>query len=124
MEGISIRGAASTRNSTVGRLRRNVPGMTSAMAAAGSTRAAANVGAKVMDVWRDFVARRWNPETRFLNLEVSLSAGLLLMNAVVLMKMTVAYFSPCWMIQNYQSIGCFRLGRRGRASEKHPSCSS
>lgn len=24
---------------------------------------------KVMDVWRDFVNRRWNPETRFLNLE-------------------------------------------------------
>lgn len=83
MEGISIRGAASTRNSTVGRLRRNVPGMAST--AAGSTRAA-NVGMKVMDVWRDFVNRRWNPETRFLNLEVSLSAGLLLMNTAVLIN--------------------------------------
>ncbi|KAL4064487.1 hypothetical protein J3A83DRAFT_4360985 [Scleroderma citrinum] len=67
MEGISIRGAASARNSTVGRLRRNVPGMTSTSTA--STTRASNSGVKVMDVWRDFVNRRWNPETRFLNLE-------------------------------------------------------
>ncbi|KIK98414.1 hypothetical protein PAXRUDRAFT_823890 [Paxillus rubicundulus Ve08.2h10] len=27
------------------------------------------VGVKIVDVWRGFVNRRWNPETRFLNLE-------------------------------------------------------
>ncbi|KAG6331184.1 hypothetical protein ID866_7905 [Astraeus odoratus] len=68
MGGISIRGAASARNSTVGRLRRNVPGMSSTSTASGGSRVA-TTGVKAVDVWRDFVNRRWNPETRFLNLE-------------------------------------------------------
>ncbi|KAI6108192.1 hypothetical protein F5141DRAFT_1203576 [Pisolithus sp. B1] len=68
LDGISIRGAASARNSTVGRLRRNVPGMASASAAAAGGRVA-TVAVKAVDIWRDFVNRRWNPETRFLNLE-------------------------------------------------------
>ena len=75
MEDISTRGAASARDSTVGRFPRNVPGMASATS-----------GLKVMNVWRAFFNRGWNPETRFMNLEVSLDTGLLLMNAVVLMK--------------------------------------
>jgi hypothetical protein len=37
----------------------------------GAASRVATVGVKVLDVWRDFVNRRWNPETRFLNLEVS-----------------------------------------------------
>jgi hypothetical protein len=41
----------------------------------GATRAASArvgvMGTKVLDVWRDFVNRRWNAEARFLNLEVS-----------------------------------------------------
>ena len=74
MEDISICGAASARDSTVGRFPRNVPGMASATS-----------GLKVMNVWRAFFNRGWNPETRFMNLEVSLDTGLL-MNAVVLMK--------------------------------------
>ncbi|KAI6120024.1 hypothetical protein EDD16DRAFT_1578909 [Pisolithus croceorrhizus] len=68
LDGISIRGAASARNSTVGRLRRNVPGMASVSAAAAGGRVA-TVAVKAVDIWRDFVNRRWNPETRFLNLE-------------------------------------------------------
>ncbi|KAI6155073.1 hypothetical protein BKA82DRAFT_996758 [Pisolithus tinctorius] len=67
IEGIPIRGAASARNSTVGRLRRNVPGIASVSAAAGGR--VATVAVKAVDIWRDFVKRRWNPETRFLNLE-------------------------------------------------------
>ncbi|KIJ12778.1 hypothetical protein PAXINDRAFT_170982 [Paxillus involutus ATCC 200175] len=35
----------------------------------GAASRVATVGVKVLDVWRDFVNRRWNPETRFLNLE-------------------------------------------------------
>ena len=75
MEGISTRGAASASDLTVERFPRNIPGMMSATS-----------GLKVMDTWRAFVNWRWNPETRFMNLEVSLDTGLLLMNVVVLMK--------------------------------------
>lgn len=52
----------------MGRLRRNVPGMASVSAAAAGGRVA-TVAVKAVDIWRDFVNRRWNPETRFLNLE-------------------------------------------------------
>lgn len=37
-----------------------------------------SLGTKVLDVWRDFVNRRWNAEARFLNLEVSHSFRLIL----------------------------------------------
>jgi nuclear RNA export factor len=59
---LTIRGA-----STVGRLRRNV--VTTAVAGAPSKAHAVPV--KAVEVWREFVNRRWNPESRFLNLEVS-----------------------------------------------------
>ncbi|KAG9314828.1 hypothetical protein JVU11DRAFT_3922 [Chiua virens] len=65
MEGISIRGASSTRNPTVGRLRRNAVAATSV---AGSGRVP-TVGVKTIDVWRHFVNKRWNPNAQFLNLE-------------------------------------------------------
>ncbi|KAF9223914.1 NTF2-like protein [Gyrodon lividus] len=63
--GLSIRGASSARNPTVGRLRRNAITATSVT---GGGRVA-TVGVKTVDVWREFVNRRWNPEARFLNLE-------------------------------------------------------
>lgn len=62
-DALTIRGA-----STVGRLRRNVV----TTAGTGVTHGKAHsVPVKAIEVWRDFVNRRWNPETRFLNLEVS-----------------------------------------------------
>ncbi|KIJ67053.1 hypothetical protein HYDPIDRAFT_128640 [Hydnomerulius pinastri MD-312] len=66
MEGISIRGASSARNPTVGRLRRNA---VAAASGSGGVGRAATVGVKSVDVWRNFVHRRWNAEARFLNLE-------------------------------------------------------
>ena len=66
LEGISIRGASSARN-PVGRIRRNAITATSVT---GSERVPA-VGGKVIDVWKHFVNRRWNPDAQFLNLEVS-----------------------------------------------------
>lgn len=33
------------------------------------------VNTKALDVWRDFVNRRWNADARFLNLEVSMRPG-------------------------------------------------
>lgn len=67
MEGISIRGASSTRNPTVGRLRRNALTTTSVT----DSGRVPTVGTKTIDVWRHFVHRRWNAEAQFLNLEVS-----------------------------------------------------
>ncbi|KZT07659.1 NTF2-like protein [Laetiporus sulphureus 93-53] len=55
-ESLAIRGAA---RGTVGRLRRN----------AISSGDATLVERKVVDLWREFVNRRWNPEARYLNLE-------------------------------------------------------
>lgn len=66
MEGISIRGASSTRNLTVGRIRRNAVTTTSVTGGGRVT----TEGTKTIDVWRHFVNRRWNPEAQFLNLEV------------------------------------------------------
>lgn len=72
MEGISIRGASGARNPTVGRLRRNALTTTSVT----DSGRVPTVGTKTLDVWRHFVNRRWNPDARFLNLEVS-STGVL-----------------------------------------------
>ncbi|KAJ8589738.1 NTF2-like protein [Rhizopogon salebrosus TDB-379] len=57
----TIRGA-----STVGRLRRNA--ITAAVAGVPPGKAH-SVQVKAVEVWREFVNRRWDPETRFLNLE-------------------------------------------------------
>ncbi|KAF9231003.1 hypothetical protein BU15DRAFT_91000 [Melanogaster broomeanus] len=64
-DGLAIRGASSARNPTMGRLRRNAVTTTSVT----NFGRAATVGVKAIDVWRDFVNRRWNAEARFLNLE-------------------------------------------------------
>ncbi|KAG1843532.1 hypothetical protein C8R48DRAFT_736712 [Suillus tomentosus] len=57
---LTIRGA-----STVGRLRRNAV----TAAGAGVAPSKAHTPMKAVEVWKDFVNRRWNPESRFLNLE-------------------------------------------------------
>ncbi|KAH7884498.1 hypothetical protein F5I97DRAFT_1812991 [Phlebopus sp. FC_14] len=64
VENLSIRGASNARNTTVGRLRRNAL----AHSATGGGRTV-TVGVKAIDVWREFVNRRYSSETRFLNLE-------------------------------------------------------
>ncbi|GJE96575.1 NTF2-like protein [Phanerochaete sordida] len=56
-DGLSIRGAS--KGSAGGRVRRN------AISLNGSSR----TGAQVVELWREFVKRRWNAEARFLNLE-------------------------------------------------------
>lgn len=58
---LTIRGA-----STVGRLRRNAVSAAVAGVAPGKAHTAP---VKAVEVWKDFVNRRWNPELRFLNLE-------------------------------------------------------
>jgi nuclear RNA export factor len=62
--GLSIRGASKTA-STVGRLRRNAISLNGDNATRGS---------KAIEQWREFVNRRWQPEARFLNLEVRASS--------------------------------------------------
>lgn len=109
MEGISIRGASSGRNPTVGRIRRNAVTATS-MAGSGKL---PTVGVKVIDVWRDFVNRRWNSEAQFLNLEVS-DLACCHMSARNL-KCATLRGSPCWTIRNLRNMGFCRqvhLGRR------------
>lgn len=66
-ESMSIRGA-----SKLPRLRRNAisSGTPEGISRAASARVS-TMGTKVLDIWRDFVNRRWNAEARFLNLEVS-----------------------------------------------------
>lgn len=64
---LSIRGAA--RPTAVGRIRRN------ALSLPGSARPntpPVSMTVKALDVWREFVKKRWNRESRFLDLEVSL----------------------------------------------------
>ncbi|EGN98717.1 hypothetical protein SERLA73DRAFT_181326 [Serpula lacrymans var. lacrymans S7.3] len=69
-EGLAIRGAS--RPTTMGRLRRNAvstaPGGNPGNMVSSSGRIA-TVAVKAVDIWREFVNRRWNPEARFLNLE-------------------------------------------------------
>ncbi|KAI0322537.1 hypothetical protein OF83DRAFT_647408 [Amylostereum chailletii] len=62
-EPLSIRGAA--RPTTAGRLRRNAISVNGVKPALG-TRVALG---KPVDIWRQFVQKRFNPELRFLNLE-------------------------------------------------------
>ncbi|KAF8434089.1 hypothetical protein L210DRAFT_3554016 [Boletus edulis BED1] len=69
MEGISIRGASSARNPTMGRIRRNALATTSVS----DSGRVPTVGTKTIDVWRHFVHRRWNPDAQFLNLESMLN---------------------------------------------------
>ena len=57
-DGLSIRGAS--KGSTGGRVRRNAISLNGSRS-----------GVQVVELWREFVKRRWNPEARFLNLEVS-----------------------------------------------------
>jgi nuclear RNA export factor len=67
---MAIRGAS--KHLTAGqRIRRNAMSITNPDGATRPlpTRVAA-MGVKTLDVWRDFVNRRWNAEARFLNLEV------------------------------------------------------
>lgn len=64
-EGLAIRGA-SKATTAVGRLRRNAISLNG-----DNTARTAPVGTKIIDLWREFVKQRWNPEARFLNLEVS-----------------------------------------------------
>jgi nuclear RNA export factor len=68
-EPLNIRGAS--RPSTVDRIRRNAlpPAPTNARIPLAPPRPVLQT--KVVEVWRQCVKRRWNPEARFLNLEVS-----------------------------------------------------
>jgi nuclear RNA export factor len=63
---LSIRGAA--RPTAVGRIRRNALSLTGVRAS--TPPASATI--KTLDIWREFVQHRWNPEARYLNLEASL----------------------------------------------------
>lgn len=62
---LAIRGAA--RPTLVGRIRRNAVSATAGSSPVIRTSAAK---AKLVDQWRDVVKSRYDPETRFLNLEV------------------------------------------------------
>lgn len=64
-EGISIRGASAKATTTVARMRRNV--LTGSSTTPSSR--AHTTGTKTIDLWREFVNKRWNPEHGFLNLE-------------------------------------------------------
>ena len=76
---MATRGAS--RQMTAGqRIRRNAMSIPDGATRTPSSRIT-NVGVKTLDVWRDFVNRRWNAEARFLNLEVSSSSVDLLMVA-------------------------------------------
>lgn len=64
-DSLAIRGAAK---GTLGRHRRN------AVSSGGSgviDSSGAIFESKTIELWREFVNKRWNPEARFLNLEVS-----------------------------------------------------
>jgi nuclear RNA export factor len=74
---LSIRGAA--RPTAAGRLRRNAVSSGSSIGAGSSTtprqvapRVIPATKPKLVEHWREVVKKRWNPETRFLNLEVSI----------------------------------------------------
>lgn len=67
---LAIRGA-SKHLTTGQRMRRNAMSGTTADGGPRTSSRVAALGVKTLDVWRDFVNRRWNPEARFLNLEVS-----------------------------------------------------
>jgi nuclear RNA export factor len=60
---LAIRGAS--RPTTVGRLRRNA-----VTPATPISSRIAGVQVSMVEVWRQVVTKRWNPEARFLNLEV------------------------------------------------------
>ncbi len=68
-EGLAIRGASKA--TTAGRLRRNAISLNGSSSSNVVNRAT-TVGVKVIELWKEFVNLRWNPEARFLNLEVSL----------------------------------------------------
>jgi len=66
---MAIRGAS--KHLTAGqRIRRNAMSITNDVANRATSSRVATMGVKTLDVWRDFVNRRWNAEARFLNLEV------------------------------------------------------
>lgn len=75
---LSIRGAG--RPTVVGRLRRNAVSSSAASTgpsalpriAAPRLVAPASKSSKVVEHWRQLVKKRWNSETKFLNLEVSI----------------------------------------------------
>jgi nuclear RNA export factor len=66
---LSIRGAA--RPTVAGRIRRNAVSAGSVGMRANTPPAPMTV--KTLDIWREFVQKRWNPEARFLNLEASVT---------------------------------------------------
>ncbi|EIW83907.1 NTF2-like protein [Coniophora puteana RWD-64-598 SS2] len=73
-EGLSIRGASRSSTTAVGRLRRNATSAGSSAPGGPSPLPALRVrrdmmAFKAVDVWREFVNKRWNAEARFLNLE-------------------------------------------------------
>ena len=63
-EGLTIRGASKVPTTSVGRVRRNVISQPTRIGV---------VTSGVIDRWREFVKSRYNPEARFLNLEVSIT---------------------------------------------------
>lgn len=62
---ISIRGA-SKQSSLASRLPRRVDPSRRGPVSPGQT----SISARSVDVWREFVQKRWNPDAQFLNLEV------------------------------------------------------
>lgn len=60
-------GSLAIRGAAVGRVRRNAISLNGDKVLPG-TRVAAG---KPLEVWRRFVQKRWDPQSRFLNLEVS-----------------------------------------------------
>jgi len=73
---LSIRGAA------LGRVRRNAISLNGDKALPGARVA---VG-KPLEIWRNFVQRRWDPQSRFLNLEVESFIFILLTFAYLLLS--------------------------------------
>jgi len=65
-QGLNIRGASKT-TATVGRLRRNAISINGT--ASSTSGRLANVGTRPVDLWREFVQKRYDPDSRFLNLE-------------------------------------------------------
>ena len=65
-EGLSIKGASKSVGIAAGRIRRNAISLNGDASSRSHT-----VGSRVVELWRQFVNKRYQPETKFLNLDVS-----------------------------------------------------
>ncbi|PSR72948.1 hypothetical protein PHLCEN_2v11185 [Hermanssonia centrifuga] len=79
-EGLAIRGASKA--TTAGRLRRNAISLNGSSSSNVVNRAT-TVGVKVIELWKEFVNLRWNPEARFLNLERMLDDEFIAKNRLI-----------------------------------------